>query len=497
MCGITGIVLRDGAVNQDELDRMTDSLAHRGPDGRGTWINGSVGLGHRLLRIVGECPQPVTMGDCTLTYNGEIYGIPGSLSDTARLIPLYWKHGFPWMLRELNGMFAFCIYDQQTGELYLARDRFGEKPLYYAKTQEGFYFASEIKALLDFVPAQVNEDALGHYSTFGFCLRDETLFKGIKRLEPGHALVFRPDTWTLVKLRYWHLPYESETVKPGDLDDLRDLIVDAVKIRTRADVAWGTYLSGGLDSSLVTCLARPALAFNGDFDEPGYSEFDYASMAARKASTFLMSGRMSAENLADVLDEVIWHLDEPVAGVGALPQYLVAGMASEKVTVVLSGQGGDELFAGYGRYADCADIPRPVGYENYTQPLHYRDLTLDSAQRFDVTNSLQALLHVEDRVNMAHGIESRAPFLDHRIAEFVFSRPASWRVKDGKLKGLLREVARGIVPDPIIDREDKQGFPTPFLQWFGQDWQGTQRELWQSMSLETWNRLYIEERMAA
>src|SRR3990167_6530984 len=317
MCGITGIVHRNGNVSQDRLDRMTDTLAHRGPDGRGTWIKGNVGLGHRLLRIVGECPQPVEMGDCVLTYNGEIYGIPGSLSDTARLIPLYWKHGFPWMLKELNGMFAFCIHDQRTGELYLARDRFGEKPLYYIYTDQAFAFASEIKALLEIVETQpkVDERALADYGRYGFCLGTDTLFRGIHRLEPGHPLVFNPQAWRLAKLHYWKLPYECEAPGPDDLDDLRDLIRDAVQIRMRADVPVGTYLSGGLDSSLVTCLARPTLAFNGDFEVEGYSEFVYANMAARTAGAFLLNGRITRDNLADVLDEVIWHLDEPAAGV--------------------------------------------------------------------------------------------------------------------------------------------------------------------------------------
>lgn len=488
MCGIAGIVHRNANVVPQRLDRMTDALAHRGPDGRGTWVNGSVGLGHRLLRIVGECPQPVEMGDCVLTYNGEIYGIPGSLSDTARLIPLYWKHGFPWMLNELNGMFAFCLYDQRTGELYLARDRFGEKPLYYAFTDRGFVFASEIKALLEVTTRpNVNQEALAEYERYSFVTGEQTLFAGIRKLEPGHVLVFNPQEWRLHKLRYWKLPYECEQVKSGDVDDLRDLIADAVRIRMRADVPVGTYLSGGLDSSLVTCLAKPPLAFNGDFGEPGYSEFEYALMAARRANTFLLNGRITRENLEDVIDEVVWYMDEPAAGVGALPQYLIAGMAAEKVTVTLTGQGGDEIFAGYARYADLAGVPRPVGYENYITPDHYAALTLDQAQRFDIANKLPALLHVEDRVNMAHGVESRAPLLDHRIAEFVFARPASWRVQNGRLKGLLREVARGIVPDPIIDREDKLGFPVPWITD------------WRSRALEAWGRVreHESERLAA
>lgn len=486
MCGITGIVLRGHNVDPTRLDAMTDALAHRGPDGRGTWVHGNVGLGHRLLRIVGECPQPVEMGDCVLTYNGEVYGIPGSLSDTARLIPLYWKHGFPWMLHELNGMFAFCLYDQRTGELYLARDRFGEKPLYYVLTDDSFLFASEIKALLEIArPRGINEEGLAEYERYGQTLGDRTLYTGVRKLEPGHALIFNPEAWRLSKIRYWKLPAEQEELRKGDEGDLLDLIRDAVAIRTRADTPWGCYLSGGIDSSFVACLARPTLAFNGDFEPEGYSEEHYARIAAHAAGAYLQSGRIWREDLEEVVDEVVWHMDEPAAGVGALPQYLIARMAAEKVKVVLSGHGGDEIFGGYGRYADLAGVPRPIGYENYVAPEQYRDLTLDSAQRWDIENFLPGLLQVEDRVNMAFGLESRAPLLDHRIAEFVFMRPPSWRMRNGQLKGLLREIARGIVPDPILDRTDKLGFPTPWITD------------WRRRALETWHRVYAEERLAA
>ena len=490
MCGIAGII---GEVSPRQLDELTDALAHRGPDGRGTVISGSIGFGHRLLRIVGECPQPVEQDGCILTYNGEIYGIPGSLSDTARLIPLYRRYGFPGMLHHLNGMFAFGLYDKRKGVVYLARDRFGEKPLYY--TANPFAFASEIKALTHC--GEQNYSALRDYERFQFVRGRETLFRDVYKLEPASYLVVSDRGEILESGRYWDVPDIS--IEPGldDLSDLKWLIEDAVRIRTRADVPVGTYVSGGLDSSLVTCLAKPLLAFCGDFPEPGYSELPYALNAARAAGSFLASAHIFSDDLMSCLDGVIYHLDEPAAGVGALPQYLVARLAARDVKVVLTGQGADEIFGGYARYADCAGIPRPDGYESYKLPEQYRGMTLDEAQRWDIEHSLPALLHVDDRVNMAHGIESRAPFLDHRIAEFVFSRPTVWRLQDRKLKGALRRIARGIVPDSIIDRTDKMGFPVPLMEWFGDGFSGSQRELWQKLSLTTWHGIFIEERAAA
>src|SRR3990167_1130004 len=491
MCGIAGIV---GRPDQARLDRMTDTLAHRGPDGRGTIIVNSVGFGHRLLKIVGECPQPLKQDGCLLTYNGELYGIPGSLSDTARLIPLYRQYGFPAMLDHLNGMFAFALYDIEAKTVYLARDRFGEKTLYYGWTPEGFQFASEIKAL---DTNGENPQGLAAYGKYLFTLGSDTFYRGIRRLEPGHWLAIRDDASVYAKQRYWQPPSVSVEPRPNDVAELKALIEDAVRIRTRSATPFATYVSGGLDSSLITCLARPNLTFHGEFSEPGFSEFDHAILAAKVSGAYLWSARIHPEDF-DFLDELIYHLDEPVAGVGALGQWITAQLAAEQgIRVILSGQGADEIFGGYARYADCAGIPRPDGYGTYLLPEQYRGMTMDEAQRWDIEHSLPALLHVDDRVNMAHGIESRAPYLDHRIAEFVLARPTAWRLSaKPRLKGVLRDVARGIVPDAIIDRRDKKGFPVPLKEWTP-EWKGTQRELWQEMSLAAWSRVFAQERLAA
>jgi asparagine synthase (glutamine-hydrolysing) len=378
MCGIAGMVLRDrrGTVDPRMLDRMTDVLVHRGPDDRGTQIVGNVGLGNRRLAIIdiagGHQPMSSPDGDLWITYNGELYnyvelrddlvaqGYPlrTDHSDTEVILALYAIHGVE-MFERMNGMFAFAIYDRRQRRLLLARDRFGEKPLYVYEDGERLLFASEIKSFLEAgVVARPDRDALDEYFTFQYCLGERTLFEGVRKLRPASYLLLDDTGRELERKEYWSLHFEEDRESSQDdfMGELRGLLDDAVRIRLRSDVPVGAYLSGGLDSSLVAALSAKELGpglpvFTGwfaegaDFDERGYAQ---SVASATRAEHHLVE--CTADDFARSLRDIVWHMDEPAAGPGVFPQLVVSRAARERVTVVLGGQGGDELFGGYARY---------------------------------------------------------------------------------------------------------------------------------------------------
>jgi asparagine synthase (glutamine-hydrolysing) len=378
MCGICGVVLSDRArpVDRGALDRMTDAIAHRGPDDRGleTWDN--IGFGNRRLAIIdkpgGHQPMSSPGGQTWITYNGELYnylelrsellqaGYPlRSHSDTEVLLGLYEVHGLG-MFERMNGMFAFAIHDLRQRRVVLARDRFGEKPLYWLRNADGFLFASEIKSLLQAPGVRATPDpaALQEYLTFQYCLGERTLFAGVRKLPPSSYLVVDDTGETVEQREYWSLGFEEDHGKPEQvfMDELGFLLEDAVKIRLRSDVPVGTYLSGGVDSSLVTSLAarlldRPLPAFTGYFGESEeFSELEHARAAAAEIGSEHHAIEIGADDFAANFRRLIYHLDEPAAGPGAFPQLMVSQLASEHVKVVLGGQGGDEIFGGYARY---------------------------------------------------------------------------------------------------------------------------------------------------
>jgi asparagine synthase (glutamine-hydrolysing) len=364
---------------------MTDTLRHRGPDDEGYYVEGNVGFGHRRLSIIdlatGHQPMCNEDGTVWITYNGEVYNylelrreLLGcghqfrTSSDTEVVIHAYEEYGARCLDR-LNGMFAFAIHDRRpptTGRsaarLFLARDRFGIKPLYYCVDHEQFLFASEIKALLTYpaVSAQPHWPGLHDYLTFQFCLGDKTLFEGVKRLEPGHYLWLdlgqeRPSPQVH---RYWALNFEVDTHHTEDyfVDRLMWLLQDAVRLQLRSDVPLGAHLSGGLDTSTVTCIAAPLLGeplstFAGGFREgPEYDETAYARLVSQQAGTRHFEVWPTAAEFVEEMPRLIYHMDEPAAGPGLFPQYAVSKLASQHVKVVLGGQGGDEVFGGYVRY---------------------------------------------------------------------------------------------------------------------------------------------------
>ncbi len=566
MCGIAGVHSLDGTPIPG-LDRalavMGELLAHRGPDDAGTWqsATGDGGFAHRRLSIIdlsatGRQPMVGPAGSA-IVHNGEVYnhvelreGLArhwhfAGRSDTEAILAAYHRHGTD-CLAHLRGMFAFAIRDGN--RLFCARDRFGIKPLYYAIVGDRFLFASEVKALLPFLPTvETDPAAFAEYVMLQYGLGEKTLFRGVRQLLPGHALAVvngAVRVW-----RYWDVDYAIDHGHKAAAvhTSLAELLDDSLKLHMRSDVPVGAYLSGGMDSSLIAGLSAQlsgdAEAFHGKFSAPpGYDESVYAQAAASAAGARLHEVDITADDFLDHIEAVIYHLDYPIAGPGSFPQFMVAQLAAQHVKVVLGGQGGDEIFGGYARYLlayfeQCIKaaiegtythgrfvvtaesiIPNLGVLREYTplirqfwrdgvfEPLDRRYLRLidrsadmadevdwdaldreavaesffaifnssknvrheayfDSMTHFDFKCLLPALLHVEDRMSMAHGLESRVPFLDHPLIEFVATVPADLKFKDGQMKFLMKETFAETIPADIRDRRDKMGFPVPLSEW--------------------------------
>ncbi len=374
MCGICGkINLNDSPVDETLLRGMTSTLIHRGPDDEGIYAKGGVGLGHRRLSIIDLSPlahQPMSNedGSVWIVFNGEIYNFIGlrenlirkghvfrSQSDTETILHLYEEYG-AGCLKYLRGMFAFAIWDEKDRSLFLARDRIGKKPLYYWHSQDTFVFASEIKSILHDSSYQRKPDytAIHHYLTYQYVPSPWTAFEGIKKLPPAHYLMLK-DGKIEIK-RYWKLSYLPKH-KLSEKDfriEIVERLREAVRIRLMSDVPLGAFLSGGIDSSSVVALmsgliSEPVKTFSIGFREEAYNELRYARMVAEKFKTnhteFIVEPKA-----VEILDKLVWHYNEPFADSSAIPTYYVSKLAKEHVTVILNGDGGDENFAGYGRY---------------------------------------------------------------------------------------------------------------------------------------------------
>lgn len=374
MCGICGkINLDNQPVTETLLRRMASSLSHRGPDDEGIYINGCAGLGHRRLSIIDlslNARQPMSNEDgrVWIVFNGEIYNFPAlredlfkkghifrSHSDTETIIHLYEEYGVESLSR-LRGMFAFALWDERDKTLFLARDRVGKKPLYYYDNGSSFLFASEIKAIITDpdVPRIPDHTAIHHYLTYQDVPSPWTAFKGIKKLPPAHYLLLK-NGQTEVK-RYWKLSYlPKHKVSEKDIKNaVVEQLKETVKIRLISDVPLGAFLSGGIDSSAIVAMMagmmnEPVKTFSIGFKEGAYNELRYAKMVAEKFKT-AHTEFIVEPDAVDVLPKLVWHYNEPFADSSAIPTYYVSKLAREHVTVILNGDGGDENFAGYGRY---------------------------------------------------------------------------------------------------------------------------------------------------
>ncbi len=390
MCGINGVFhYRGGVADPALVERQARLIAHRGPDDHGLWHEGPAALGHRRLSIVdlspgGHQPMPNEDGSLWVSFNGELYNWPdvkGSLaarghrfrgsSDTEMILHLYEEHG-GGLLAHLRGMFAFGLYDKTRRRLLLARDRLGKKPLFYHDDGRRIVFASELKALLldPSVPREIDEASLADFLTFQYVPAPATIWRGVRKLPAAHMLVC--DEGGVKVERYWSLPVEPDAGQPPEYyrERLRELLTEAVRLRLMSDVPLGAFLSGGIDSSLVTALMsrltrEPVKTFSIGFEEQDFSELEHARRVARHLGTDHHELIVRPRAL-DLLPRLVWQMDEPFADASMIPTWYVAEMARRHVTVALSGDGGDEAFAGYTtyawarRYAGLDVIPRSL-----------------------------------------------------------------------------------------------------------------------------------------
>ena len=625
MCGICGSIHFDGKpVTRRLLAGMNDTLRHRGPDGEGYFIDGAVGLAMRRLRIIDieGSDQPLSNedGSIQVIFNGEIYnyrelrrGLEArghrfkTDGDGETIVHLYEDCGGD-ALKHLRGMFALALWDARRGRLLLARDRFGQKPLYYYQDSKVFVFASEIKAILahpDITRVSRFEAddrrALAEYLSFGYVPAPETAFSGIKMLEPAMTLQVNR-AGALAAKRYWEPPQlappDPSAKAQAFLGDLRAQLEEAVKLRLVSDVPLGAFLSGGLDSSLIVALMRRhsnaavktfSIGFAGD---DSFDETPQAERVARHLETEHTAFRVEPEAMS-LLSELVWHHDQPFADSSAIPTYLVSKLTRAQVTVALTGDGGDELFAGYERFyaADLmrrlSAVPAPLmkaatgllrllpegtGYYDPVKrarrfaraaSLPLAEAYFDLVRVFDAAHLAEIcpgagglppfmnpgmhagqphpvarlvegnmrsylpddLLIKADRCSMQASLEARAPFLDHELAEYAASIPFNLKLKGSRTKHILKEAARGLLPDDIIDRK-KHGFGVPLGAWLRREMEPARdvllsrrarergllemsvverliaehesgardrnRQLWALLTLEEWHRQFVD-----
>lgn len=559
MCGIVGIVRFDDApVERSTLDRARDRLAHRGPDDAGTWISadGSVGLAHRRLSILdtseaGHQPMASVDGRYIVSFNGEIYNyldLRRELADRGyvfrtrcdtEVIPAAFDAWGPACVERFIGMFAFGIWDTRERRLFLARDRLGIKPLYYAARPGVFLFASRLGALLAFpdCPRNLDEQALSFYLEVGWVPGPWSILGGVRKLLPGHTLLVQDGAaqdrtyWSLRNVRVD--PSLEEAPEEEVADRLDALLRESVKLRLLSDVPLGAFLSGGIDSSTVVALMSrlsdtTPQTFSIGFEDSFYNEAPYAANVARHLGTRHHERIVRSNDVLQVLDRYATSYDEPLADYSGLPTMMLSEFTREHVTVALSGDGGDELFAGYEEYRYLSAMrpaysaPRPVrGFagrllsavgnhrlavlggamgqddpvgtfaflrsiirdhglstlmESRMQRLEelYRDALagfenddpVAQACRLDATYYMvDSILQKVDVASMAFGLEARVPVLDHRVVEFAFSLPLRFRMQRGTQKVALRNVLSRYVPAELFERP-KTGFGIPLREWF-------------------------------
>lgn len=554
MCGIAGIVNYKEEPDKYIVAEMMRVMRHRGPDGEGIFVDQNSVLGHVRLSIIDVegSEQPLSNEDETIwiTFNGEIYNYKElraklltkghrfkTQGDTETLVHLYEEYSQE-MVHHLQGMFAFAIWDKNNHELLIARDRLGIKPLYYWERDGNFLFASEPKAILMHPSCQASPDpeSIWHYMTYRSVPSPATLFKGIKKLRPGSLLVLNENGMS--EKCYWDIPLVAEQDKAychkncgRYVDEAESLLLTSVKRRLISDVPLGAFLSGGVDSSLIVALMHeltnaPVKTYSVGFKDFPTSELGYARSIAERFNTDHHELVLEEECFADYFEKLTWMRDSPLSERSDIPLHLLADMANSDVKVLLSGEGSDELFAGYPKYAYDKFAPmvhffpkRLVQGISTMLPSRLRRIEIalrslceqnaadrwaqwfapftseEKSSLFDTSLSVENpmlqyvkntngycpldmmlyadcklwlpenLLERGDRMAMAASVEGRVPFLDHEFVEFAFRQSCRLKVRGFTRKWLIKEVARKYLPSEIVDRR-KVGFDVPVSQWF-------------------------------
>lgn len=559
MCGIAGIVSNNSQlVFKERIQSATHCLRHRGPEADGIWMNREkeIALGHLRLSIIDlseEATQPMHyMERYCIVHNGEVYNYIEireqllkkgyafrSQSDTEVIVAAYDAWGTD-CLQEFDGMFAFAIWDEKEKKLFAARDHFGEKPFFFFYNEEQFLFASEMKSLWSMgIEKEVNPAMLYNFLTIGYTSNpsdpQETFFENIHKLPAASFLIYSLKNHQLQIEKYWQVYPEVKDISESDaIEQFRSLFSQSIKKRLRSDVAIGTSLSGGLDSSAVVAFCDRQLSdhyshkcYTASFDGFEKDELKYAEIIAKKFGLEHHITTISASGIAKLMDEVMYHQEEPITSASVLAQYKVFQSAKQNgVTVLLDGQGADEVLAGYRKYykwywqelyrnkklkksgelndARALGVTETFGIKNKIAAMYpefaagilqtrksksafrhidiERDFAFSNKQscyystptNFDLNgalyyntfvNGLEELLRFADRNSMAHAVETRLPFLDHRLVEFLFSLPAEFKIHKGWTKWLLRKSVEEALPQEIVWRKGKVGFEPPQKVW--------------------------------
>jgi len=543
MCGIVGFINK--SENKKEIvESMSNRIIHRGPDECGFYIDEDIALAHRRLSIIdlNSGTQPIynEKEDKVIIFNGEIYNYIElkkelkkkkhkfkTKSDTEVLIHGYeeWGTDLP---KKLRGMFAFAIYDKQDKSLFLARDNFGIKPLYYGTFNDTFMFASEIKCFLEHPDFEriLNKDLIGPYLSFSFTPTTETFFKGIYRLEPGYSLLIKNGKQK--KQRYYKLQFkEKKQSYDKAVNNIAITMKDSVDHHMLSDVEVGSFLSSGIDSSYLVSLAKPSKTYTVGYDLPKYNEIHYAKDLADKLKINNTSKKITKEEYMNVIPKIMYHMDEPTSDPAAVALYFVAELASRDLKVVLSGEGADEFFGGYNSYREEVDYPlynkipfcirrviasvaslfpevRGFNFlvrrgrtleENYIgvnkvfsekesnkalktkRTIKNSEITKEVYEEFkDESNliKMQAIdinfwlikdiLQKADRMTMAHSLEGRVPFIDKEVFQVASSLPIDYKVTKENTKVALRYASKTVIPNESYKKK-KLGFPVPIREW--------------------------------
>jgi len=557
MCGICGYYSTSGVFSGDDLEKMTSTLIHRGPDADGYFLNDPVGLGHRRLSIIdlsNAANQPMTShnGRYVMVYNGEVYNFKeiekkiriqnsefrtGTTSDSEVILEAFALWG-PEFVQRLNGMFAIAVYDKAEKTLFLFRDRVGIKPIYYFWDGQNFAFASELKSLKKsgFILGHIstNTIAINEYLHLGYIPEPHSIYKNIFKFPSGSYAILKGNDLSIKK--YWKI---GDKIKPATITNehdakaqLKELLISSVRYRMISDVPFGTFLSGGIDSSLVTAIAQslssePVKTFNIRFEEAKFDESPYAKAISKCLGTDHHEYTVTEKDAIEQIPELLNIYDEPFADSSAIPTLLVSKMAKKNVTMILSGDGGDELFMGYGAYRWAKRLNNPfvhafrspiqttlsllsdrykrashlfenVKKENicshifsqeqylfsrseiknllnpeYVQEYKFDELPAlsrpltpaENQSLFDFNYYLKDDLLVKvDRASMQHSLETRVPMLDYRIVEFAYNLSPDLRYRNNTSKYLLKNVLYEFIPADFFKRP-KWGFGIPLQKW--------------------------------
>jgi len=525
MCGIIGQINRNKPLDPENFFQMRDSLTHRGPDGYGHFFNESlkVGLAHRRLSIIDltdNGKQPMSNEDKTIhiTFNGEIYNFKElkeelkekhqfkSNTDTEVLIHGYEEWGLEILLKRINGMFAFAIYDSKQKQLILARDRIGIKPLYFYFDNETIIFASELKAIQksNTFNKEIDFDGVADYLMYRYIPHPRTIFKNTHKLSPGCYINFSLNSWSLTQNTYWELNHNPNNLLDEEtvIGEIKSLLNKSVERRLLADVDVETFLSGGIDSTTITALAKEkkndVRAFTIEVKDIIKNELLDAQKAAEYLNVPINYDVLDSKLFDKIHRKVIAQYDEPHGDTSNISTYLLCQNSSESAKVALSGDGGDELFYGYNWHVKFSEESTEA--EN---PLELYRNTICNTLNFEQAQALLGKERLEQRksswlfedkmkekginktnihyldtltflvddiltkvdiASMAHSLEVRVPFLDHELVEYMFTIPHKLLFKNSVKKYLLKQAFKDILPDRVIDKK-KQGFSTPSVNW--------------------------------